>query len=93
MPYTYTSGPKKGQRNYTAELAWEKRNPGKKRQAKRIKRNKCRVLKGAKVGDGKHCDHKDGNALNNKRKNLRLVSAKTNLKKEAKSKKRKSRKT
>jgi len=88
MPYMT-----KGKRDYKKELAWEKKNPKKKRQAKRAKRNKCRVLKGAKVGDGKHCDHKDSNALNNKRKNLRLVSAKANLKKEAKSKKRKSRKT
>jgi len=75
-----------GKRDYKKELAWEKKNPGKKRQAKRIKRNACRNKVGAKKGDGKHCDHKDNNALNNKKKNLRLVSAKTNLKKESKRK-------
>jgi hypothetical protein len=79
----------KGKRDYKKELAWEKKNPKKKRQDKRVKRNKCRVQKGAKVGDGKHCDHRDNNALNNKKKNLRLVKANTNLKKESNRKKKK----
>ena len=35
-----------------------------------------------KKGDGKHIDHKDGNPRNNGRKNLRVVSARTNRKKQ-----------
>jgi|TARA_R110000744_G_scaffold344386_1_gene449739 hypothetical protein len=84
MPYMTN-----GKRDYKKELAWEKKNKPK-RVKERAKRNACRTKVGAKKGDGKHCDHKDNNALNNKKKNLRLVSAKTNLKKESK---RKSRKT
>ena len=33
-------------------------------------------------GDGKHIDHKDGNPKNNSKKNLRVVSAKSNRKKQ-----------
>jgi hypothetical protein len=33
-------------------------------------------------GDGKHVDHKDGNPNNNKRSNLRVISAKANRKKQ-----------
>jgi hypothetical protein len=70
-----------GKRDYKKELAWEKRNPEKNRQAM--------------VADGssKQVDHKDGNPMNNKRSNLQVVSASYNLKKEANRKKFKSRKT
>jgi len=33
-------------------------------------------------GDGKHIDHKDGNPKNNMKRNLRVVSAKKNRKKQ-----------
>jgi|TARA_R100001015_G_C4621992_1_gene179327 hypothetical protein len=33
-------------------------------------------------GDGKHIDHKDGNPRNNGKKNLRVISAKANRKKQ-----------
>lgn len=33
-------------------------------------------------GDGKHVDHKDGNPTNNKRSNLRVITAKANRKKQ-----------
>ena len=47
-------------------------------------RNRRQLQKGGKVkkGDGKHIDHKDGNPKNNGRKNLRVVSARTNRKKQ-----------
>ena len=35
-----------------------------------------------KKGDGKHIDHRDGNPKNNSKKNLRVVSAKRNRKKQ-----------
>lgn len=36
---------------------------------------------GLKKGDPRHVDHKDGNPRNNSKKNLRKISAKTNLRK------------
>ena len=49
---------------------------------KRASRNKARKImesKGlVKKGDGKDIDHKDGNPLNNSRKNLRPMSASKN---------------
>ena len=92
MPYTkIVNG--KSVRDYPAELAWEKRNPQKKRQEKRVARNGDRSKVGGKVGDGKHVDHKDGNPLNRTKSNLTLVSAGYNLSKEANKKKLKLRKT
>lgn len=85
---------KNGKRDYKSELAWEHKN-GKKRQNDRVKRNAARseMEQEGKVrkGDGKHVDHKralqDGGS--NSRSNLRVVSAKSNLTKEANRKKRK----
>ena len=52
----------------------------------RVKRNRNRrkLQKKGKVrkGDGKHIDHKDGNPNNNSSKNLRIISAKKNRKKQ-----------
>lgn len=78
-----------GKRDYKKELDWEKKN-GKKRQDDRVSRNAARRKAGLKVGDSRQVDHKDSNPRNNIKSNLRVVSAKTNLKKEAASKKRKS---
>ena len=52
----------------------------------RVKRNRNRrkLEKKGKVrkGDGKHIDHKDSNPNNNSSKNLRIISAKKNRKKQ-----------
>ena len=81
-----------GKRDYQKELAWEKRNPQKNRQAKRVIRNKNHNQMVAD-GSSKQVDHRDGNPMNNKPSNLQVVSASYNLKKEANRKKFKSRKT
>jgi len=47
-------------------------------QARRQLTKEGRVRK----GDGKHVDHKDGNPLNRKRKNLTVMSAKKNREKQ-----------
>lgn len=80
MPYMTN-----GKRDYSKELAWEKKN-GKKRQEDRVSRNAARRKAGLKVGDTRQVDHKDSNPRNNSKSNLRVVSAKTNLSKEAKRK-------
>lgn len=82
MPYMSN-----GKRDYKKELSWEKKN-GKKRQDDRVSRNAARRKAGLKVGDSRQVDHKDSNPRNNSKSNLRVVSAKTNLNKEAKRKKR-----
>ena len=65
-------------RNYKQEASTE--SPLRKK--KRAKRNKARrvALKAGlvKKGDGKDVDHKDGNAMTNKRSNLSVKSAKSN---------------
>jgi len=84
MPYMSN-----GKRDYKKELSWEKKN-GKKRQDDRVKRNAARKEMGLKVGDSRQVDHKKplSNGGSNSKKNLRVVSAKTNLTKEANRKKR-----
>ena len=65
-------------RNYKQEASTEKPL----RVKKRAKRNQARrvALKAGlvKKGDGKDIDHKDGNAMNNKRSNLSVKSASKN---------------
>ncbi len=82
MPYMTN-----GKRDYKKELSWEKKN-GKKRQTDRVSRNAARRKAGLAVGDSRQVDHKDSNPRNNSKSNLRVVSAKTNLSKEAQRKKR-----
>ena len=74
-----------GKRDYKKELAWEKKNRPN-RAKERASRNAARRMLGLKVGDGKHADHKDNNPRNNKRSNLRVSTAKTNLKREGRRK-------
>ena len=47
-------------------------------------RNRATATQRKKVqkGDGKHIDHKDGNPKNNSSKNLRVITAKRNRKKQ-----------
>lgn len=71
-------------RNYAKEYAEYDSKPA--RVKARVSRNKARremIREGkAKVGDGKDVDHKDGNPLNQKRSNLRMMSAKKNRSKQ-----------
>jgi hypothetical protein len=83
---------KNGVRDYRRELEWEheyKPNRAKDRSA----RNKARRDLDLEVGDGKHADHITPlvNGGGKGKSNLRAVSAKTNLKKEAARKKREAR--
>ena len=62
---------------------YHKGGPKKKERALRNKnRNEAKKTGKVKKGDGKHIDHKDGNPRNNSRSNLRVVSARTNRKKQ-----------
>ena len=73
-----------GRRDYKKELNWEKSS-----KPSRVKDRAKREM-GLKVGDSRQVDHKrtlKAGGSNNK-KNLRVVSAKTNLTKEAMRKKR-----
>lgn len=79
----------KSVRDYKAELEWE-HTKAKHRVKDRTARNAARRKLGLKVGDPRHADHikeltKGGS---NGKKNLRAVSAHTNLQKEALRKKR-----
>lgn len=84
MPYM-----KNGKRDYKKELSWEKKKKPN-RVKDRAKRNAARKAMGLKVGDSRQVDHKKPltKGGSNKKSNLRVVSAKTNLTKEAKRKKR-----
>lgn len=68
--------------NYVRDYKQEYRTDSPLRKAKRRSRLKARrkLIKAgvAKKGDGKDVHHKDGNALNNKRSNLSVVSARKN---------------
>lgn len=77
----------KGKRDYKKELSWEKKKKPT-RVKDRAKRNAARKEMGLKVGDSRQVDHKRTLKAggSNKRSNLRVVSAKTNLTKEARRK-------
>lgn len=82
---------KNNKRDYAAELSWEhKKKPN--RVKERAKRNAARaeMKKDGKVkkGDGKQVDHIHALLYggSNSKSNLRVVSARTNLEKEAKRK-------
>jgi len=79
----------KGRRDYKKELTWEHQEKPS-RVKDRAKRNQARKVVGLKVGDSRQVDHKRplNNGGSNKKSNLRVVSAKTNLTKEAIRKKR-----
>ena len=68
--------------NYKRNYKQENSNDSSLRKKKRAMRNKARrvAMKAGlvKKGDGKDVDHKDGNAMNNKRSNLSVKSAKSN---------------
>ena len=68
--------------NYVRNYKQEYRTDSPLRKAKRRSRLKARrkLMKAGvvKKGDGKDVHHKDGNALNNKRSNLSVVSARKN---------------
>lgn len=86
---------KDGKRDYKRELEWEhksKPNRVKERSARNTNRREMEKDGRVKKGDGKHVDHKKEltNGGGNSKKNLRVVSAKTNLTKEAKRKQRES---
>tara|TARA_Y100000996_G_C22221661_1_gene519804 strand:- start:70 stop:276 length:207 start_codon:yes stop_codon:yes gene_type:complete len=65
---------------------YKKYHSSKRMKQERALRNKNRrnAIKNGSVrkGDGKHIDHKDGNPRNNSKKNLRVISAKNNRKKQ-----------
>tara|TARA_R100001143_G_C3273127_1_gene93132 strand:- start:192 stop:410 length:219 start_codon:yes stop_codon:yes gene_type:complete len=65
---------------------YAKYHKSKRMKVDRAARNKNRKTfqTGGKVrkGDGKHIDHKDGNPKNNRSKNLRVVSARSNRRKQ-----------
>lgn len=81
---------KNGKRDYKKELTWEHtKKPN--RVKDRAKRNTARKQAGLKVGDPRQADHKKEltNGGSNAKSNVRVVSAKTNLQKEARRKQRK----
>lgn len=83
---------KNGHRDYTREKKWDHEHDGGKRLKDRAARNKARRIM-EKEGlvhkhDGKHVDHIKAltSGGGKSRSNLRVVSAKTNLMKEARRK-------
>jgi 5-methylcytosine-specific restriction endonuclease McrA len=80
---------KNGKRDYKRELEWEHENKPN-RVKDRVARKKARRDVGLDVGDPRQVDHKRPLSAggSSKMENLRVVSAKTNLGKEASRKKR-----
>ncbi len=67
-------------RNYKEEYKHFHSKPDekKRRAGRNAARRKMAAVGKVKKGDGKDVHHKDGNALNNKRKNLRVESRSKN---------------
>jgi len=65
-------------RNYKQEASTEKPLRVKKRASRNQARRMALTAGLVKKGDSKDVDHKDGNAMNNKRSNLSVKSAKSN---------------
>ncbi len=80
----------KSVRDYQAEKNWDHKHDGGQRIKDRAARNSARKESGLKVGDPRQADHiKPLTSGGSKAKsNVRVVSAKTNLQKEANRKKR-----
>jgi hypothetical protein len=79
---------KNGKRDYEREKQWDHSHDGGQRLKDRVKRVLARRAVEKKTGDlppSKHVDHKRAltSGGSNSIKNLRVVSAKTNLRKEA----------
>lgn len=85
---------KNGKRDYQKEKEWDHSHKGGKRIKDRAARNKARKEAGLKVGDPREADHikplSEGGS--NSKKNVRVVSAKTNAQKEVSRKKREAKK-
>ena len=81
-----------GKRDYKKELNWEKKKKPT-RVKDRAERNRARAEAGLKVGDPRQADHKKPLSEGGSRSqsNVRVVSAKENLTKEANRKKKKAR--
>jgi len=73
----------KGVSNREAYLRWKSSATELKKQRNR-NQNRRDAAKSGRVrkGDGNHIDHKNGNALDNRKSNLSIISAKRNLKKQ-----------
>jgi len=73
----------KGVSDREAYLRWKSSPKELKKQRNRNK-NRRRLEKEGRVkkGDGLHIDHKNGNALNNRKSNLQIITKKENLKKQ-----------
>ncbi len=85
---------KNGKRDYQKEKEWDHSHKGGKRIKDRAARNKARKEAGLKVGDPRQADHikplAEGGSKS--KSNVRVVSANTNLTKEANRKKREAKK-
>lgn len=85
---------KDGKRDYQREKQWDHTHKGGKRLKDRAARNKARREAGLKKGDPREADHikplSEGGS--NSKKNVRVVSAKTNAQKEVARKKREAKK-
>lgn len=87
MPFMKKLANGKSVRDYRAELNWEKKKKPT-RVKDRAARNKARSEAGLKVGDPRQADHKKElvSGGSKDKSNVRVVSARTNLEKEAKRK-------